>query len=88
MKYDRISGHVTERTRAQEAAPVLAEVSDVLASSLDSDTRCRIRRQRVGCFYDKNKPVQVIPFRVQTLYAVIASGTDRQIAYFLPRFEE
>jgi hypothetical protein len=37
VKYDRISGNVTERTRAEEAAPVLAEVGDVLASSLDSE---------------------------------------------------
>ncbi len=119
--------NVIERTRAEEAARVLAKVGDINVSSLAGETmlasvarptakrsrrkkmnlaslgvfsrlavkhrrieqpfpanrsgaprrrrtpglphraRCLIRRQRVRCFYDKNKPVQVIPFPVQTL---------------------
>ncbi|MCL5951347.1 MAG: hypothetical protein M1132_06440 [Chloroflexi bacterium] len=38
MKYDRILCNATERTRAEKAARVLAEVGDVLAPSLDGET--------------------------------------------------
>lgn len=51
---------------------------------LPRSTRCRIERQRVQCFYDKNNPVQVIPFSATVPYAIDVFKTDLKSTAFQP----